>query len=220
MTKNVIFCDFDGTITNNDNIIAIMKKFAPPEWLALKDGVLSQQISVQEGVGKMFALLPSSLKEEIIRFLKETASIRSGFQEFVRYAEGNGYELFIVSGGIDFFVYPLLEGLVPPERIYCNGADFSGETIKILWPHECDEQCDNGCGCCKPSLLRKLTSKEDYKLVIGDSVTDLAISQLADQVIARDFLLEKCRELGFPHKEFVTFHDVMEFLEKKAEVGI
>ena len=220
MTKNVIFCDFDGTITNNDNIIAIMKKFAPPEWLALKNGVLSQQISVQEGVGKMFALLPSSLNEEIIRFLKETARIRAGFQEFVRYAEGNGYELFIVSGGIDFFVYPLLEGLVPPERIFCNCADFSGETIKILWPHECDKQCDNGCGCCKPSLLRKLASREDNKIVIGDSVTDLAISQLADQVIARDFLLKKCRELGLPYKEFTTFHDVIELLEKKAGVGI
>ncbi|XJZ28735.1 2-hydroxy-3-keto-5-methylthiopentenyl-1-phosphate phosphatase [Bacillota bacterium Lsc_1132] len=220
MSKKVIFCDFDGTITNNDNIIAIMKKFAPPEWLSLKDGVLSQQISVQEGVGKMFALLPSSHKEEIIRFLKETAVIREGFQEFVRFAEEKGYELFIVSGGIDFFVYSLLEGLVSPERIFCNGADFSGETINILWPNECDELCENGCGCCKPSLLRKLAAPEDYKIVIGDSVTDFAVSQLADKVIARDFLLEKCRELDLPHEEFTTFYDVIDILEQNAEVGI
>ena len=26
-----VFCDFDGTITNNDNIMSIMEKFAPPE---------------------------------------------------------------------------------------------------------------------------------------------------------------------------------------------
>lgn len=55
MTKRVIFCDFDGTITDNDNIIAIMKQFAPPEWETLKDDILAQRISVQEGVGKMFS---------------------------------------------------------------------------------------------------------------------------------------------------------------------
>lgn len=28
--KLVLFCDFDGTITEKDNIVAIVKKFAPP----------------------------------------------------------------------------------------------------------------------------------------------------------------------------------------------
>lgn len=57
--KPIIFCDFDGTITNTDNIISIMKKFAPPEWEALKDGVLQQKISISSGVGDMFSLLDS-----------------------------------------------------------------------------------------------------------------------------------------------------------------
>ncbi|KPC97970.1 2-hydroxy-3-keto-5-methylthiopentenyl-1-phosphate phosphatase [Geobacillus sp. BCO2] len=69
MTKQlVLFCDFDGTITENDNIIAIMKQFAPPEWEALKDDILAQRISVQEGVGKMFSLLPSALKGRLLTF--------------------------------------------------------------------------------------------------------------------------------------------------------
>lgn len=55
--KPIIFCDFDGTITNSDNIIAIMKKFAPPGWEELKDGVLKQKISISTGVGKMFSCL-------------------------------------------------------------------------------------------------------------------------------------------------------------------
>ena len=32
MRKPLIICDFDGTITTNDNIISIMKQFAPEEW--------------------------------------------------------------------------------------------------------------------------------------------------------------------------------------------
>ena len=66
VNKPIIFCDFDGTITDHDNIIAIMKKFAPPEWLPVKDGILAQTLSIQEGVAKMFSLLPVSAKDEIV----------------------------------------------------------------------------------------------------------------------------------------------------------
>ncbi|SFA53601.1 2-hydroxy-3-keto-5-methylthiopentenyl-1-phosphatephosphatase [Parageobacillus thermantarcticus] len=212
-TKPIIFCDFDGTITDNDNIIAIMKRFAPPEWETLKDDILSQRISVQEGVGAMFSLLPSSWKEDITDFILQNARIRDGFREFVTFTKERGIPLYIVSGGIDFFVYPLLEGLVEKERIFCNGSDFSGETIRITWPHSCDDECQNGCGCCKPSIMRKLAKSGSFRIVIGDSITDLAVAKLADHVIARDFLLQKCQELHIPHTPFATFFDVIRVLE-------
>ncbi|WP_199426447.1 2-hydroxy-3-keto-5-methylthiopentenyl-1-phosphate phosphatase [Thermaerobacillus caldiproteolyticus] len=214
MKKPILFCDFDGTITNSDNIVAIMKQFAPPEWETLKDDVLAQRLTVQEGVGKMFSLLPSRLKEEITDFILQTARIRDGFREFVAFTKQHGIPLYVVSGGIDFFVYPLLDGLIEKEFIFCNGSDFSGETIQIVWPYSCNEHCHNGCGCCKPSLLRKLSKPDAFNIVIGDSITDLAAAKLADHVIARDFLLEKCNELSISHTPFTTFFDVIDVLEK------
>ena len=112
MTIPVIFCDFDGTITNSDNIVSIMKQFAPSGWETLAENVLSQTISISSGVGKMFSLLDSSLKEEIIDYVKDTAVIRSGFAEFVHFTKEQEIPLFIVSGGMDFFIEPLLDGLV------------------------------------------------------------------------------------------------------------
>jgi len=220
MSDKVIICDFDGTITETDNIIAIMKEFAPPEWDALKNGVLSQEISIKEGVGKMFQLLPSSSKTQIVEFILQHAEIRPGFQDFVRYAKENNIPLYIVSGGIDFFVYPLLQGLVNEDQIYCNVANFSNEQIKIEWPNSCDEQCTNECGCCKPSLIRQLTNTNQKKIVIGDSITDLQAAKLADFVIARDLLLEKCKELQLPHQSFTTFFDVMDILDHLEEVSV
>ncbi len=217
--KNVtIYCDFDGTITTTDNIIALMKKFTPPQWVEIKDAILSQQISIKSGVGKMFSLLDSSLKEEMIDYLVQTAKIRPGFVEFVQFTKQENIDLKIVSGGIDFFVHPLLDGLIPKENIYCNGADFSGEKIEILWPHPCDSQCDNDCGCCKTSIIRQIGNKEEYSIVIGDSITDLQPAKLADLVFAcDDFLIEKCKELQLNYEPFVTFYDVMSLL--KAEVN-
>ncbi|KKI93927.1 2-hydroxy-3-keto-5-methylthiopentenyl-1-phosphate phosphatase [Bacillus sp. SA1-12] len=218
MINKAIICDFDGTITETDNIIAIMKRFAPPEWNELKDGVLSQRISVKEGVGSMFKLLPSSLKNDIIEFILNHAKIRSGFKEFVQYTKDNHLPLYIVSGGIDFFVYPLLNGLVDEKHIYCNRADFSQEMIHIEWPHSCDETCKNDCGCCKPSLIKRLTDSEQSKIVIGDSITDLQAAKLADLVIARDLLLEKSKDLRLPHRPFTTFYDVIDVLDSLEEV--
>jgi 2-hydroxy-3-keto-5-methylthiopentenyl-1-phosphate phosphatase len=211
----IIFCDFDGTVTDSDNIIAIMKKYAPPEWNELKDKVLSQEISIREGVGKMFSLLPSAHKEEISNYILGHAAIRNGFHEFVEYTRNQRIPLYIVSGGIDFFVEPLLCGIVSPGQIYCNESDFSEEKIRIHWPHSCDEECQNECGCCKPSVIRKLADKDTYKIVIGDSITDLQAAKMADKVIARDFLIEKCKEQSINYEAFEDFFDVIKILKKQ-----
>jgi 2-hydroxy-3-keto-5-methylthiopentenyl-1-phosphate phosphatase len=217
--RRVIFCDFDGTITNSDNIISLMREFAPPEWEVIKNKILAQEISIEEGVGSMFSLLPSQWKEKLTDYITEKAVIREGFKEFVQFTKEQGIPLYIVSGGIDFFVKPLLKGLINEGQLYCNASDFNDEFIKIVWPYSCDDLCSNKCGCCKPSLIRKLVEKDDYKIVIGDSITDLQAAKLADEVIARDFLLTKCRELQLNHHSFSTFFDVIDILKQTEEVG-
>ncbi|MFF2754550.1 2-hydroxy-3-keto-5-methylthiopentenyl-1-phosphate phosphatase [Psychrobacillus sp. NPDC058041] len=219
MNKLVIFCDFDGTITNQDNIISIMKKFAPPEYLPIKENILGQRQSIREGVAEMFDLLPVSLKDQIISYLLEQAQIRDGFAEFVSYTKKHNIPLYIVSGGIDFFVHPMLEKFGPFSGVYCNESDFSGESIKILYPHGCDEQCTSqSCGCCKPSIIRKLQGSDALSVVIGDSITDLEAAKLADIVIARDFLIEKCEELHISYEPFENFQDVINVIDKRLGV--
>jgi 2-hydroxy-3-keto-5-methylthiopentenyl-1-phosphate phosphatase len=213
MKRPVLFCDFDGTITENDNIVEIMKHFDPPGWVPLAERVLNRTLSVRKGVGEMFALLPSSLKEEIARFVIDSAVIRPGFPELLEYCRKHGIEFFVTSGGIDFFVYPLLEPFqIPLDHIYCNGSDFSGERIRITWPHACDEHCQNDCGMCKTAVVRRFPADQYTRIVIGDSVTDYEAAKLADLVFARSRLLATCKELGLPHVEFATFHDVIAHL--------
>jgi 2-hydroxy-3-keto-5-methylthiopentenyl-1-phosphate phosphatase len=221
VNKPIIFCDFDGTITDHDNIIAIMKKFAPPEWLPVKDGILNQTLSIREGVAKMFSLLPVSAKEEIVSYVLEQAQIRDGFGDFVAYTKKHNIPLYIVSGGIDFFVHPLLEPFGPFAGVYCNESDFSGDTIQIHFPHSCDGECTSqGCGCCKPSIIRTLLESDATSIVIGDSITDLEAAKRADLVIARDFLIEKCEELNIPYEPFTNFHEVMEIIDSRLGVKL
>jgi 2-hydroxy-3-keto-5-methylthiopentenyl-1-phosphate phosphatase len=215
----ILFCDFDGTITEKDNIIAIMRRFAPSGWEDLTEQILTQNISIREGVGTLFSLLPSSLKQEIVDFIVKEATIRPGFAEFVRFCKEQGIELLITSGGIDFFVEPILAPFQLDVPIYCNGSDFSGDNIVITWPHRCDEHCTNDCGMCKTTIIRRYDPEKYCRIVIGDSITDLAGAKIADFVIARSLLAEKCEELHLPYRRFATFHDVIDILQdlKRAQ---
>lgn len=216
--KKIVFCDFDGTITVNDNIIAIIKHFNPPGWEELASKTISTEISVQEGVGKLFNLLPSSMEKEVTEFGINNAKIRDGFAEFLAYCKEQQIEFYVTSGGIDFFVYPILSAFnIDKEHIYCNGSDFSGETIKITWPHECDDNCPNGkCGMCKTSIIRSYPADEYERILIGDSVTDFEGAKIADVVFSRSHLTTKCKELNVASTEYETFFDIIEALQQKG----
>ncbi|RUS46303.1 2-hydroxy-3-keto-5-methylthiopentenyl-1-phosphate phosphatase [Cohnella sp. AR92] len=211
----VLFCDFDGTITLSDNIVAVMQHFKPEGVEDIMKDIVSFKKSLRQGVGEMFALFPSSMKQEITDFILNTAGIREGFPELLEWCKKHGVEFYVTSGGIDFFVYPLLEPFgIPRDHIFCNGSDFSGERIEILWPHPCDEHCKNDCGMCKAAVIRRYP-KEDYsRILIGDSITDFEGAKLVDLVFSRSHLTERCRELGLPHIPFENFHDIVHYLEQ------
>lgn len=217
--KPVIFCDFDGTITENDNIIAIVKHFRPAGWEAIVADTIGQRITVQEGVGRLFALLPTRDREAIVRFAVDNIRIRAGFAELLRLCREHDIRFLVTSGGIDFFVYPALAPFViEPEHIYCNRSDFSGETVRILWPHACDAECESGgCGMCKPAIIRAYPKSEYTRILIGDSVTDFAGAKLADVIFARSHLADKCAELGMPYCAYETFHTVTARLHTMLE---
>lgn len=212
--KWIVFCDFDGTITEKDMIITIMEEFGRPGWNAVVDDIVSGRISIQDGVGQIFAQIPSREKEKMVEYALQVAKIRPGFAEFLQFCQKENIDFLVTSGGIDFFLKPILSPYLSEESIFCNNADFSGRTIRILWPHGCDESCDGGCGLCKPAIMRQYPAELYHRIVIGDSVSDWKSAQLADHVFARSLLLERSKEFGLPHTSFSTFFDVTETMEK------
>ena len=220
--KPIIFCDFDGTITETDNIVSLMTQFVPEASEKIAKAMMEQTISFKEGVSAMFELLSTNQKEAVIDYLLDTAVISEGFGDFVSFAQEKQIPFYIVSGGVDFFIEPLLEKYGPFSGIYCNRADFSGQQIKLIFPNSCDEECSKfntqGCGCCKPSVMRKVTQSDHFKIVIGDSLSDFEAAKQADLVLARDHLITRCKELDLPYKPFETFHDCLEVVKKLIEI--
>ncbi|MBN6187908.1 MtnX-like HAD-IB family phosphatase [Aneurinibacillus sp. BA2021] len=208
----VIFCDFDGTITEKDNIIDIMREFVPEaQWKPIVDDIFAKKVSLRAGVYDLFQLVPSSLKQRVTDFVLSRARVREGFGDFVDYCSRQGITLLITSNGIDFFIHPILAPYAEHiDTVYCNRSDFSDPNVEIIYPHPCDEHCDVDCGMCKTTVIRRYDSDTYFKVVIGDSITDLEGAKIADAVIARDYLEEKCQELGIPYIPFSDFHDCIQ----------
>lgn len=195
-----------------------MTHFVPEQSEKIAKAMMAQTISFKDGITAMFELLSTSQKDDIIQYLMETAVIREGFSEFVRYAQEHDIPFYIVSGGVDFFIQPLLERFGPFSGIYCNNADFSGEQITVVYPHSCDEHCakfsTQSCGCCKPTVMREMAQSDQFKIVIGDSISDFEAAKQADLVLAREQLIDRCNDLHIPYKPFNTFYDCLETVKE------
>ncbi|MNE22822.1 2-hydroxy-3-keto-5-methylthiopentenyl-1-phosphate phosphatase [compost metagenome] len=196
-----------------------MQHFKPAGYETVLEKIFFQQISIREGVGAMFALFPSCSRKEVTNYVLEQAGIREGFGEFLAFLQERSIPFYVTSGGIDFFVRPLLSPFsIPEDHIYCNASDFSGNHIKIVWPHPCDQHCSNDCGMCKTTVMRGFPAEKFERIIIGDSLTDFEGAKLADRIYSRARLTEKCQELGLEHTPFETFTDIKaDFIRLEGE---
>lgn len=216
--QKIIFCDFDGTITVSDNIVAIMKHYQPEGYEPIMHKIISLEMSLYEGVAAMFALFPSSMRQEITDFVVGQTVIREGFSDFLQYTNRENIPFYVTSGGIEFFVEPILAPFpIAKDHIYCNGADFSGSHIQITWPHQCDSHCQNQCGMCKTTVMRKFPAEQYERILIGDSLTDFEGAKLADRVYSRSILTDRCQELGIPYTPYETFTDIQKDLQRQEQ---
>ena len=110
-----------------------MKHFKPEGFESIMQDTLDRTISIREGVGRMFALFPSSMREEITEYVLNHAGIREGFSAFLDYLKSEQIEFYVTSGGIDFFVDPLLKLLASRQTISSATAPISkGIALRLL----------------------------------------------------------------------------------------
>lgn len=213
--KKVIFSDFDGTITQRDVIVMIMEKFAPPEWVSIKDKILYERsITLKDGIEKLFGLIESKKKEEIAKFVKEEVKLRDGFEDFLRFCKKESIDFFILSGGLDFFIEIVLEKYLSEIKIVCNKANFNSDKITVDYfylPKNC-LLCGD-CGCCKIEVVEKYPKSEYHRILIGDSLTDLAASKVVETVFARADLITYLKQDGFSYIQFENFYDIKKEVE-------
>src|SRR6185369_6691520 len=130
-----LILDFDGTLTMADVGDAVCEKFAPSEWRDIDDQWVRHEISLPEAQRRMWALARAT-REQAAEFLRgEAGRMRPGLPQLLEAAAAKGVEVWLASGGFDFYIEMLLGPLLPKfARSYYSRAIFSGDRIAVEFP--------------------------------------------------------------------------------------
>ena len=214
VTRILIACDFDGTITRHDTLHLIVNRFGDPAmWDTLEGPLRRVEITVEEAMQREFDSVRAST-DAVLDHLSTAAGIRDGFPEFVRWAEDGGHRLVVTSNGFRVVIDHLLtEAGLAHLPVHSNMAEFSTDGARLSWSDRGDRctHCDRPC---KRALVAALRDAEtDAVVLIGDGISDRCAAGVADLVFARAHLAEFLTDDGIPFEPFEDFHTVRRRVE-------
>lgn len=109
-TKTIVQCDFDGTITEEDESFLLLDAFAGKNWRQIFDEYKEGKISVGAFNARAFTMIKAD-KQTMLDFVQRNKRVRPGFQELVSYCRNKSIRLVIVSNGLDFYIEATLKDI-------------------------------------------------------------------------------------------------------------
>lgn len=216
---NLIFSDFDGTITRQDVGYNIFHHFSGGKNDALLPDWKSGAMTTRECLRREAEMVTAS-RDEIYNFI-DKFELNDGFIEFVNKCQANDLPMTILSDGLDFYIDFLLgrENLrqIP---VLSNIGILKNETIEIEFPHE-NRLCKS-CGSCKAERMaefRATVPGETRAIFIGDGYSDACATKEADLIYAKKDLAHYCDEKNIDYCAFDTFFDVISDLTDKGIIS-
>jgi 2-hydroxy-3-keto-5-methylthiopentenyl-1-phosphate phosphatase len=204
-----VLLDFDGTLVEPNVAILLVERFCPDGSriahevdLALHEG----RMTLREAWARQVALLPTNRMGEMVEFVHREVPLRPGARRLVRLLEESAVPTTIVSGGLDFFIRPILEreGFGFPLLSDTMVSDPDG-TWRAVHPH--GHSTCRLCGICKAKLAAPKRG-ELATVFVGDGSTDRYAAEVSTVVFARSRLKSYCERAGIPHIGFENLDTV------------
>src|ERR1019366_9144280 len=213
----IVFCDFDGTITQLDVTDQILSQLAHPSWREIEQEWMQGLIGSRECLERQIALVDAPVEE--LHAAIDTVAVDSDFTAFCKFARKRVLPLYILSDGFDYVIRRVLRR-AGVHRHFKSGTNLFASALRVegrrlvpSFPH-LPATCAHGCATCKSDLLTRLRERRRPVVFVGDGMSDRFAVELADVVFAKRHLLAYCRENGIACHPFDTFSDVQVTLEK------
>jgi len=213
----VVFCDFDGTITQLDVTDQILTQLAHPSWREIEQEWMMGLIGSRECLERQIALVDAPAEE--LHAVIDAVAVDTHFAAFCKFARKKRLPLYILSDGFDYVIRRVLKGagmarqFRSGKNLFASALRVEGRRLAPSFPHS-PEPCAHGCATCKAALIRRLREGRQPVIFVGDGMSDRFAVELADVVFAKRHLLAHCRDNGIACHPFETFGDVHATLEK------
>ena len=212
--KQLILCDFDGTISIRDMGYVLVNRFSSGNWDEIDRDFCQGKIGSKVAYSRIAKILKGD-ESAILRFIQEHSSIDPHFSSFYRFCLQNGIDVKIVSDGLDFYIKAVLDIHHLSEiPFYANHTHFLKEGgLNISFPHS-NEECGL-CGTCKKRLVQIHREEYDSVLFVGNGLSDRCGAREADFVFAKDSLYTYCIEQDITCHSFQNFYEILGDLKKR-----
>jgi len=221
--KPIVFCDFDGTITQIDVTDLILNELAHPSWREVEEEWIRGSIGSRECLERQMALVKTS--EPQLKALIDSVPLDPHFAAFCHFLEKRRVPLYVVSDGFDYVIRRLLKRagvngqFRNGTRVFASTLRFEGQRLVTSFPHAASD-CRHGCATCKAAVVRRLGRGRHPVVFVGDGLSDRFAVEDADTVFAKGGLLAHCRKAGIACQAFETFADVQAELSRQLAVDV
>ncbi len=205
-----LLVDFDGTIARGDVTAAVMLASLPA----------GRQLPWQEGSQQSW---PEMMLEAAGGFPRDPAPLLAAaarvpldrtFASLASRAAAAGVAVEVVSDGFGFFIEPALRRLGAGWVPIASGAtEFGPGGPRLTFPHG-NPAC-GVCGTCKRNRVLAHQAAGRRVAFVGDGESDRYAAGYADEVFAKDGLVDICREGGLAYRTWATFDDVRRWLDEQ-----
>lgn len=224
----IVFCDFDGTITQVDVTDQILTQLADPSWQEVEQEWVRGLMGSRECLERQMALVETSAHE--LNSLVDSVPVDSHFTDFYQFTRESALPFYIVSDGFDYIVRRVLKRaeigvtLRNGSHFFASSLRLQGRRLLVSFPNS-SRSCGHGCATCKPAIIRRLRLQLERRLgrranpviFIGDGLSDRFAVEESDLIFAKRQLLAYCRHKGIACRPFETFADVELELEEIVE---
>jgi 2,3-diketo-5-methylthio-1-phosphopentane phosphatase len=210
----IVVLDFDGTVTDKDIGDEICDRFAPPAWKDLDDAWVRNEISLPEAQRRMWAMCRAS-RAEAVAYAHAIGHRRPGLGVLLDAVAARGGEVWLASGGFDFYVEALLGADAARfSRRYYNATRFVDGRIEVSFPHEA-LACER-CAVCKGRVCDQARDRARRVVFVGDGSSDRCAVARCDAMFAvQGGILDRhCRERGASALPFSSLDEVARALEQ------
>jgi 2-hydroxy-3-keto-5-methylthiopentenyl-1-phosphate phosphatase len=204
-----IFIDFDGTITKNDVGEEVFIKFLDNDIVyPIVDDLISDKISSRECWESLCESASVSDKNEFDEFIL-TQEIDPTLHRFIEYCQANGFDLFVLSDGFDYYIEKILKREdLHHLKVFSNKLILNGEGKLIPSFPYYNADCRSSANCKRNHIIEN-SGEDDYTVFIGDGNSDNDAIQYVDFIFAKDDLLKFCEVQRITYFPFKDFDDVI-----------
>jgi len=206
----LILCDFDGTVCTVDMGNEVLNRFSGEGWEEIDRAYCSGDIGSKNAYTQVTSLFRGT-KMQLLEFVRNRERLDPHFPAFYAYCRERGFDLKIVSDGLDIYINEILrKNNLEEIEYYTNVATFHNDRLCIDFPRM-NKDCEK-CGTCKNGILNQYRGAYETIIYVGDGHSDFCPSKDADLVFAKGILHKKCVEDGRTCEYYESFKDVHDYM--------